>query len=195
MAWFARKRKDEIDEALPEKPSMLAPHVGVVSLGAYETLAAEVGFYPLQLFKEQLMRFLAEEKIPNYDYGQVDKYMTHMAEKEGKIWIWRPLRAKDGKLGSENLMGHTKKNEPDWRGHGSFYNGYPGYSQYDKFVPPHILRLVKKISERFPKLAFFVSDYAVPNPDPFIMMMTEGIDPIVFGVWDEPTFEEKEAEE
>jgi hypothetical protein len=61
-------------------------------------------------------------------------------------------------------------------------------------VPLAELHKVKIIRDEFnadpekPTVGFFVSDYEVSNPDPFIMVKAHGLNPIVFGVWDEPSF-------
>jgi hypothetical protein len=77
-----------------------------------------------------------------------------------------------------------------WRG---VYNRYVGFTQddgtyYDKAVPVEHLAHVELLTERFPGLQFYVSDYYVPAPDPFIMCTTHKGWRIVFGVWDEPSF-------
>lgn len=56
------------------------------------------------------------------------------------------------------------------RGHGSYYDAW-AYRPYDRAIPIHILRHVKTIQARFSdSVPFFVSDYAVLQPDPFIMV-------------------------
>ena len=60
---------------------------------------------------------------------------------------------------------------------------------YDKLVPGHILNDVKTIEQRFAgRVHFFVSDYGVPVPDPFIMVTAYTMKRVVFGAWDEPGF-------
>lgn len=77
-------------------------------------------------------------------------------------------------------------------GHGSYKDEW-AYRPYNKAVPVKILRWVKKIQEKFGKdVLFFVSDYAVPRPDPFIMVTAPDVSRIIFGVWDEPAFDDDE---
>jgi len=59
---------------------------------------------------------------------------------------------------------------------------------YNKPVPLQYLKQVELLAQALPALQFYVSDYAVPDPDPFIMCTTHTGWRIVFGTWDEPTF-------
>lgn len=194
---FFRKEKDGKSViVLPEKPVPITPHKGVVPLGTYEKLAEELEFMPAQLLREQLLMFLAENDIPIYDYAEVDKYLIHEAEKQKKYWIWRPLRERDKPKDWINIEGHyaNGSTESAWRAHGSYRRDESAYRPYDKAIPIHILQDVKKIQDRFKdKLSFFVSDYDVPKPDPFIMVTALDVGTIIFGVWDEPAFYQKSA--
>lgn len=183
-----RKSKEASVPVVPKKPAPMMLSPGAAPLGAYEQLANELGFKPAQLIEEQLKRFMAEEHIPTYNYADVDVYMAAMAEAQDMGWIWRPLREKDKPAGWEWSGRATKKIESEWWGHGSYHDKW-AYRPYDKAVPIHILRQVKKIQDCFgDQVLFFVSDYAVPDPDPFIMVTALDVEKIVFGVWDEPGF-------
>lgn len=185
-----KKREDDTSAsifALPDKPVPMPANVGTEPLGTYEALAGELGFEPAQLLEEQLRRFLNEESIPIYNYADVDAYMAALAEEQGKIWIWRPLRERD-KPNDWSWEGRQSKRIRDYYGHGAYQDRW-SYRPYDRAVPIHILRQVKKIQDKFgDKVLFFVSDYAVPDPDPFIMVTAPDVQKIVFGVWDEPEF-------
>lgn len=164
-------------------------NVAQLTLKTYEDLSSELGFIPAQLLEAKLLLFLHEEKMPVYDYREVHKYLAVLANKEKKIWTWRPLREKDKPNGWH--WGDTVRDwEGGWSpGHGSYRDTW-NYRPYDKAIPIHILRRVKKIQDQFEdKVLFFVSDYAVPQPDPFIMVTALDISRIIFGVWDEPGFE------
>lgn len=82
MPLFARKQmhSEETEKIVqtPPKPLPVIPKVSVAPLGAYEKLAAEIGFHPAQLLEEQIKRFLIEQKISVYNYQAVDKYLTHV---------------------------------------------------------------------------------------------------------------------
>lgn len=174
----------------PKKPLATTPRVGATPLGTYEELSRELGFFPAQLLEEQINRFLADQEIPVYDYKEVDRYLTVIARQQKKFWIWRPLRERDKPQGWGWTGHHDEDDSEVPRGHGSYYDMW-AYRPYDKAVPIHILRHVKTIQERFgDSVLFFVSDYAVPDPDPFIMVTALDVSRIVFGVWDEPTFGE-----
>lgn len=172
---------------IPSRPTARSVTAGSQSLGTYEALAKELNFLPAQLLEEQLLRFLAEKQIQIYSYAEVDAYLAAIAEKDGKFWMWRPLREKD----KPNYIWNgrvTEKHSDQYRGHGSYRDEW-NYRPYNKAVPIHILRRVKDIQDRFgDQVKFFVSDYAVPDPDPFIMVTALDVKNIIFGVWDEPGF-------
>ena len=145
-----------------------------------------------------MLAFLAKKGIPRFDYNQVDRYLAAIAEKDGKVWIWRPLREKD-KLGWERhgrhsmLPGHHHS-----RGHGSCRSEWE-YRPYQRAIPIRILRQVNEIKAEFgDKIKFLVSDFKEaesPNfrdfPDPFISVVALDMEVIVFGVWDEPGFSDE----
>ena len=166
----------------------------------YEQLAAELNFLPPQLLENQLVRFLAENHIGTYDYDEVDRYMTALAEKDGLVWIWRPLRRQDkpqhyqwyGQSPSSEFNTPRDPGNPfynDKHGHGSYCDEPEYHAPTSHLIPIHILRNVKKIQDRFgTNVQFFVTDYATPKPDPFIMVTAYQVPRIIFGVWDEPGF-------
>ena len=197
---FALSKKEQVvqqqEQAAQQPPRKLAsvpkpqvPIVQPVEIGVYENLAEEIGFAPAKLLEEQILRFLKQEGIHVYDYQEVDAYMTAIAVERKKIWIWRPLREQDI-IEGWSWRGHdgVKFNRNDIRGHGSYRNEWE-YRPYDKAVPIEILREVKKTHDHFgEKVKFFVSDYADPRPDPFIMVTALDVNRIIFGFWDEPGF-------
>jgi hypothetical protein len=180
---------------------MLAP-TKVELLGTYESIAKELSYEPAQLLQEQIFRFLKENNIRIYDFDTVDHYLAAIAEQEGKVWIWRPLRQQDapnwgaGECGRNNHIGWwgrapTGCTGQVFAGHGSCRPKEWVYRPYDRAVPIRVLRDVKKIEGRFGnRVKFLVSDYAVPKPDPFIAVTAPDVNPIIFDVWDEPGFGE-----
>jgi hypothetical protein len=201
---FASKKEEQPQQQqqiiqIPPRPLAIVPRTSAVSLGTYENLSNELGFYPAQLLEEKLKRFLVEQKIPTYNLAEVDRYLTHIARKNNAFWIWRPLRKQDKPQGwGWRGTRDTAKGDDPYKGygHGSYMQQDWEYRPYDKAVPIHILRRVKKIQENFGnEVLFFVSDYAVSQPDPFIMVTALDVSRIVFGVWDEPRFDEEAAEE
>lgn len=183
---------------VPSRPSTKQVVVGTQSLGVYEELAGKLNYLPAQLLEEQLLRLLAENNIRVFDHDEVDRYLAAIAEAEGKMWIWRPLRDEDrpdwgeGGAGESNhhgWWGRTPKGSNEYVGHGSCRPKEHAYRPYHRAVPVHVLRKVDLIQNKFgPRVKFFVSDYAVPKPDPFIMVTARDVSHIIFDVWDEPGF-------
>lgn len=113
----------------------------------------------------RVVDFLWEKGIEIYDYDHVEKYLEQMGRRMGKSLCWRGLRDKDGH--------------------------YSGWHNYDRAVPVEILQNVDLLMNQFPttELIFMVSDFEVPNPDPFItVQIGRNGQKIVFGVWDEPGY-------
>lgn len=186
-----KEREEGEEKNALKRPSPITLRKDVTPLGAYEKLAKELEFMPAQLLEEQLLRFLAESQIPIYDCDEVDAYLTQVAKKNNKFWIWKPLREKD-KPNGWLWGGHNNDGASAMRGHGSYRDEWE-YRPYAKAVPIHILRRVKKIQDKFgDAVKFFVSDYADPRPDPFIMTTALDVKRIIFGVWDEPGFSSEE---
>lgn len=175
-----------------ERPMRIksAPAKADTGLREYATICKELGIscnIDGKLLQEEVADFLWGEGMEMYDLKEVNAYMKMLAQKEKKISFWRPLRSKDvGKVqwGEINQHDHYL-NKPGWT-----------YScnVYDKTIPLEVLKDVKKIVDKFhDTVAFYVSDYAVPHPDPFILVTAPGMDRIVFGVWDEPGFFKNKA--
>ena len=151
----------------------------------YERLADEIGLKSAAIVQTRILRVMAENGIPRYDYGEVYAYLKRIAVREGQIFIWQPLRERDMPKGWVMRGGDNPADSS--RGHGSYQNEWK-YRPYNKAVPIEVLRHVKIIQERVPEALFFVSDYAAPDPDPFIMTRALDTNIIVFGCWDEPGF-------
>jgi hypothetical protein len=113
--------------------------------------------------------FLWEKGVELYDFDHVVEYMERVAWKAGKELFWAPLRDDDSN--ARRALGST----------------------YSKPVPVEVLRNVDAIVDKFRaqslQLQFLVTDYRVPDPDPFIAVDCRGWQaPIVFGCWDEPSY-------
>ncbi len=136
----------------------------------YIALAKELGISNDAMLKTQLEQFLAEEHIDVYLMQAVHAYMDDLVAKEqkqGLTWGWRPLRPFDK---SDNIP-------------------YRLSGTYAKPVPYPVLLTVKRITDVFGKaLSFFVSDYEVVKPDPFLMVTAQGLPQYVIERWDEPKF-------
>lgn len=173
-----KKKEVEVLQPIKELPKPKANQVVCdFPLKEYEKVANEVGFLPADLLHKQILQFLRDEKIPVYDYSSVMAYLKRHLEllppqPRGKdlVVVWVPLRKKD-----------------DWGGYVAGFVHNEG--SYDKLIPAHVLRDVQKIEVEFKdQVKFFVSDYKVPNPDPFIMVTALQMLDVVFGIWDEPGF-------
>ena len=179
-----KKKSIEVAEEVElqvEKPKAHLRIVEKIPIEEYEELANRIGFNPGQLIQEKLLRFLELNDIPIFNSREVGAYLDQMVKPLGKKWVWKPLREKD------------KTENWGWSREGSFNGFYwPGNSEcglYDNLVPYNILQKVDKIEKSFPDtFKFFVTDYVSLNPDPFIMMTSRGVENIIFGVWDEPSF-------
>jgi len=173
---------------LPGRPTARKPDVGKFSLTAYEELAAELKYHPIQLVHQQLLRFMDEQGIDVYDFDPVNAYLTRIARSEGKEWLCRPLRQEDVMQG---WNGRDKRGRETgiWSDHGHYNPASTECRPYNKLVPLRALQKVKLIRDKFgERVRFFVSDYAVPNPDPFIFAKIVDIELVPFDVWDEPGF-------
>ena len=189
------RRSAAIEQPQPAlvRPEPQTPEHAVVPIGSYEELAGELGFMPAQLLQEQLLRFLAEQNIPVFDFDRVFDFMTALTKRMAKeqneddlAWFWRPLRKAD-KTG-HRWDGGGDRGYVTWK-YGFYNDNSNNCRPYHRLVPIHILRHARTIEDRFgEQLKFFVSDIAVVDPDPFIMAWAVDMPPVVFGVWDEPGF-------
>lgn len=161
---------------------------------SYEEVAQSLGFMPAELVRAQLLEFFEEEGIKLYDYNQVSAWLTKKKVEAGaQHWCWRPLRKKD--IITDYVWGYNARS-------GIWSDGFYSASTkswecrpYARLVPQHAIEKVVKIEAKFgDRVKFFVSDYAHPDVDPFIMvrpaMCQDGSDNyyLVFDVWDEPGF-------
>jgi hypothetical protein len=152
------------------------------TLEDYAALAAELGFEPEDLEDLRLQHFLAANGVRVFDYEAVCRWMDELVTPTGARWFWSPLRPKDGEC--HHMDGYLR----DVRSRGGVRHGYTWLDRpYTQTVPFHILNRVRLIERGFTGRAFFfVSDYAVSFPDPFLMVRVSGGPPYVIGQWDAP---------
>jgi hypothetical protein len=146
------------------------PDTATSELDEYAALARELGISTQVVNDERLKAVLAEECIPVYDMAAVKKYMDSTVNNEkargaslGLKWIWTPLRKSDA--GGGNCYVHP--------------------------VPLPVLLTVKKLVDRLgtDSVEFFVTDYEVVKPDPFLAVRAKGSQTkYVIERWDEPSF-------
>lgn len=146
-----------------------------------------------------LEEVLREEMIHVYPMGAVSKYMRRITPR-GRIWGWKSLREADYMRAKGHVRFDNSRN-------GVFLEGI-----YSRPVPfPALLTIegIEQASKLSAHPAFFVSDYAVASPDPFLMvtmpafgesqwrigdgsgrLFTANPEPACFVVerWDEPSF-------
>jgi hypothetical protein len=163
------------------KPRPITGHPETVpGFDKYWELAQELGIKAGKVVQRAVADFIWAQDIEMYDYEEVFTYLSAIADRDRKRFIWRPLRDRDRT---------TLYRLSDLGKHGYYQHDRWECRPYDKPVPFEVLQNVKLIEAKFPDtLNFFVSDYAVVDPDPFIMCHTWDMTGIVFGVWDEPQF-------
>lgn len=123
----------------------------------------------------RMVTLLRKLNMPIYNNNEVDSYMRRITPRR-KQYYWSLL------LGSfAHSWLYEKQDKP----------GHYAPQVYRRPVPHHILQRVKTIRDHMPQATFFVTDYAVVNPDPFVCVRDrDNTDAphVVFGVWDEPGF-------
>lgn len=154
----------------------------------YDATARKLKFAPEELVRSRVLAFLRDSEIQVYDYDQVNAYMTMVREQAEKdFWYWRPLRQKDN-------LDYTWGTCPGFPQQDGYYDPSHNSAVYQRLVPKHALDKIILLERKFKnQLAFFVSDYGDPKPDPFLGVrprLTNDVgDPlIVVDVWDEPGF-------
>jgi hypothetical protein len=152
----------------------------------------DIGFTPRRILDDRIALFFRERNMKVFDYEEVCAYMTSLVKNKSKdlSWAWRPLREKD-KV-SYDWCWKTEENfHSQWK-YGYYYpNSWQCTEPYTEIIPAQVLLNVKEIEKTFgEEVSFFVTDYADPHPDPFIMVtgkQSKGIQ-FIFDVWDEPSF-------
>lgn len=146
----------------------------------YARLSKELGISSPAVRVEELKAFFAENGITVYPLEKVDAYLREKVrtetKSEGHVWVWRPLRERDGVVNQQSRFSGY--------GHGDGQERV-----YAKPIPLPVLMTVKKIQDAFPEAQFHASDYAVRKPDPFLAVMIPGwFELFVIERWDEPGF-------
>lgn len=177
------------------RPRGSVPSVTPKDADGYTRIARELNFNPPSLKTATFLAFCNDQGIRIYDYAKVSDYMDQTVRKEARkrdideediMWGWFPFRERD----RINFDMEDSNHE---------YIRLEAFEPaYKKLIPARVLANVRKIEKQFPQAKFFVTDYAVRDPDPFIAVYLGTIqrneDPIandhliVFDVWDEPGF-------
>lgn len=170
-------------EPVPQRPLPVEIRAETYSLDEYEAICCELSVKSAKLLEAKVLQFMAGAGMQTYPLDQVSAYLRKLASVGSYYWCWSPLREQDVQfVGYYHSHSHVNPS----------FHGDRVSQLYSHAVPLAELRKVKLINEKFNagevRVGFFVSDYRVPNPDPFIMLVGDGFGPIVFGVWDEPGF-------
>lgn len=158
------------------------------NLVEYEAVAKTVGFQNPAVVMASLKDFLRKHHVLYYSYADVVKFLRETANRVHKQWVWQPLRACDARL----IVKHRRSNGQDYSGGVWNTNGYFSPDPYLQAVPLTALAKVQTIVKEFPfqdQLAFGVSSYEVPRPDPFLCVVCPpGPQMLIIDHWDEPGF-------
>lgn len=190
--------------AVLERPGPIAVTLEPLpDLSEYEEVARVLGFEPPEIraqktaaVRRELIEFILDRGYPIYANDAVHKYMAALAEKDDRVFVWVRLRGesaserarreerwmRESMIDANALIRGGMQNTVRERRHGQLTNGY------HRPVPLEMLKRAAEIKKKFDAAEFYVSDYAVVVPDPFIMVKLHDCDHVVFGVWDEPGF-------
>jgi hypothetical protein len=177
---------------VPRRPAPIKISLPVVpDLTEYEAVAEVLKFRPRQMVRQavdekrrELLGFMLDQGMPIYDNRKVGRRRTF-------VWARLDGFGSDRYRNDNNHRWATKDGElhivRDGE-HGLFIE-----NQYKHAVPLDILKRATSIRKQFADAAFYVSDYAAVDPDPFICVRRgdprgEVTEHVVFGVWDEPGF-------
>jgi len=182
---------------VPPEPEMPEPEPVVVDADLvdreYRRLARKLRVATSSSLDAKLCRLLQREEILVYPLDKVQTFLRHKARHRNVVW--KALRKVDLKRVAFRVDGswHAEPElqlDSDQRQKGADFRT----SIYRHAVPIQALKVVEKVEKAMGLLgrrdvAFFVSDYEVPKPDPFLMIAGCGLERhyVVFH-WDEPGF-------
>lgn len=156
-------------------------------MSEYEEIGRVLGFHPPELEQQkaevrrrELIEFCLDNGYPIYDNQHVHDYMSGLAKKVKKIFVWCPV---DRAPREADYMRRHMLYINDAAEHGTIVG-----EQYSHAIPIDILRRAAAMKAAIPEVRIYASDYAIPNPDPFIAARLGQGKLVIFGVWDEPGF-------
>jgi hypothetical protein len=181
---------DTLPEAVPATPS------GNADLRKrYIETARKLGFEPVELIREEILAFCAEQDIPLYPNEDVARYLDEQRNRYGSygdMWRWRPLREQDivadlefGLSEDEQLQDGYYSADPD------LDDEMDRCPPYDRLVPLRVLERVLALEEAFDgRVAFFVAWHPDEMERTYIMVRPRRGDPsledpqhLVFDTW------------
>ena len=169
----------------------------------YLELAKGIGYEPpltneTAPYPKQLVDCLKELGLPIYDPKKVLEFLIEKAapykkktlfrreSHEGELQIgWKGIISyrKDSLYIPQIVKIHKKDLIYISINHGGIFS-----KSYTRPIPKIILRSANEIKKRIPESQFYVSDYLVYRPDPFMAVGLPGSRMIVYDYWDEPSF-------
>lgn len=165
----------------------------------YLKRANAIGYQPSasHVVYERLKIVVAENNILVYDAKAVDDWLHLSVKKEkkrGLTMVWKPLRGALDPNTTRSLRDVRYQFEK--RNSSSTWGRIDWYRRYEKIIPEAVLSTAEVISRNFKEedpLYFFVSDYEVVLPDPFLAVAIPGFPFVIVDFWDEPGFKPKAA--
>lgn len=180
--WFSGKSNESpvaVVESPLIKPTAYSPTIAGaegISIRDYINLAERCGVKTNPIGNMKMVDWIREHHH-SYRWDEVYAYMNELAKRESskhgkKIsWLWRPLRNQDI-LGANWAVGNIKISQ----------------EVYKRIVPAPVLMTVEKLVTEFgDAVKFYVSDYDLPQPDPFLAAAIYH-EWEVIERWDEPGF-------
>lgn len=158
-------------------PTALAP-------AAYLDLAMKIRLDSAATDEARMLDALRRLEIKTYDFNRVDVYLSRKAQEQSAMtyWVWRPMRSVD----KEDL--HEQASAA----------GIISTKLYGRAIPARVLETAASVLEKIPDATFFVSDYEVVKPDPFLAVTTKRMleqDKLwIIDVWAEPGFSDQVPE-
>ena len=171
--------------SVPTAVTLPEPSLGEMEREEYTNVAEEIGFTSPALVSDKIRAYLRTHGGRVYDLEQVEGFLAqHAPKREGyySSICWTALRYEDyenkDKLDLNRMYGDCCV----------YLNG----GGYRRPVPLPALYLVRDIEQNVGKAeaSFFVSDYLVAKPDPFLAVAPRQniTDLTVIFHWDEPNF-------
>lgn len=158
----------------------------MVASPTYLKVAKSVGLDSAAIQESNLLQALKDREVKVYDFDKVDQYLYRKALKQGANmrWVWKPMRTADMKA-----VENSSTRYQDIAG-----MGFVHPVEYTHPIPERVLDLAGCLLDDVKDSIFFVSDYSVIHPDPFLAVTTpkllEAHKVYIVAAWDEPTFED-----
>lgn len=157
-----------------------------IPTASYMKTAKAINLKSPAIDEAKLAQIIVGHGFSIYEYAKVDNYLYHEALKQGTNmrWVWKPMRDSDSKASASEAW-------QTFDGMGRISAG----SVYAKAIPERVLERAECLLAELPDAIFFVSDYEVQRPDPFLAVSTprmlQAHRIFIVDQWDEPGFTDK----